>query len=59
MGNGPSLLKCDLTLLKDELTVGSNAQYLIWDSMGFTPNFLTVEDRLVAVEGDIEGRARP
>ena len=48
MGNGPSLLKCDLTLLKDELTVGSNAQYLIWDSMGFTPNFLTVEDRLVA-----------
>ena len=48
MGNGPSLLKCDLALLKDEVTIGSNAQYLIWDDMGFVPTFLTVEDRLVA-----------
>ncbi len=28
MGNGPSLLKCDLALLADEITIGSNAQYL-------------------------------
>lgn len=48
MANGPSLLKCDLTLLKNEITICSNAQYLIWDKMGFVPNFLTVEDRLVA-----------
>jgi len=48
MGNGPSLLKCDLGLLKDEVTIGSNAQYLAWDKMGFVPTFLTVEDRLVA-----------
>src|SRR6218665_2202914 len=48
MGNGPSLLKCDLTLLKNEVTIGSNANYLIWDKMGFVPNFLTVEDNLVA-----------
>lgn len=48
MGNGPSLLKCDLTLLKGEVTIGSNAQYLAWDTMGFVPTFLTVEDRLVA-----------
>lgn len=48
MGNGPSLLKCDLTLLKDEITIASNAQFLIWDQMGFVPQFLTVEDRLVA-----------
>lgn len=48
MGNGPSLLKCDLSHLKDEVTIGSNAQYLVWDEMGFTPTFLTVEDRLVA-----------
>jgi hypothetical protein len=48
MGNGPSLLKCDLKLLQDEITISSNAQYLIWDKMGFSPNFLTVEDRLVA-----------
>lgn len=48
MGNGPSLLKCDLGLLKNEVTIASNAQYLSWDTMGFVPTFLTVEDRLVA-----------
>ncbi|RZK38502.1 MAG: DUF115 domain-containing protein [Pedobacter sp.] len=48
LGNGPSLLKCDLTLLKDEATIVSNANYLMWDQVGFVPNFLTVEDRLVA-----------
>jgi hypothetical protein len=48
MGNGPSLLKCDLSLLKDEITIVSNANFLIWEQMGFVPNFLTVEDRLVA-----------
>lgn len=48
MGNGPSLLKCDLSLLKDEVTIGSNAQYLSWETMGFIPTFFTVEDRLVA-----------
>lgn len=48
MGNGPSLKLCDLALLKDEITIGSNAQYLIWKEMGYAPTFLTVEDRLVA-----------
>jgi hypothetical protein len=48
LGNGPSLLKCDLSLLKNEVTIASNANYLIWDSLEFTPNFLTVEDNLVA-----------
>ena len=48
MGNGPSLLKCDLSLLKDEVTICSNAHYLIWADMGYTPTYLTVEDRLVA-----------
>lgn len=48
LGNGPSLLKCDLGALKGEVTICSNAQYLIWDKMGFVPTFLTVEDRLVA-----------
>jgi 6-hydroxymethylpterin diphosphokinase MptE-like protein len=48
MASGPSLLKCDLSLLRNEVTICSNAQYLIWDKMGFVPNFLTVEDRLVA-----------
>lgn len=48
MGNGPSLLKCNLSLLENEVTICSNAHYLIWDTMGFTPCYLTVEDRLVA-----------
>ena len=57
MGNGPSLLKCDLSLLKGEVTIGSNAQYLSWDTMGFVPTFLTVEDRLVAEDRADELRA--
>jgi hypothetical protein len=48
MGNGPSLLKNNLTFLNDEITIASNAQYLIWEERGFTPKILTVEDRLVA-----------
>lgn len=48
MGNGPSLLKCDISLLNDEITIASNAQFLIWDQYGFKPKYLTVEDRLVA-----------
>jgi len=48
MGNGPSLMKSDLTLLKNEITIGSNGLFLIFDKMGFKPTFLTVEDGLVA-----------
>ena len=29
MGNGPSLLKNNLSLLNNEITIASNAQYLI------------------------------
>jgi hypothetical protein len=48
MGNGPSLLKCDLNLLASEITLVSNAHYLIWDRLTYVPSFLAVEDRLVA-----------
>jgi len=48
IGNGPSLLKSDLTFLKDEVTFASNRNYLIWKDMGFIPTFFTVEDALVA-----------
>ncbi len=54
MGNGPSLLKCDLTLLRNEITICSNANYLIWDKIGFVPTFLTVEDCLVAEDRSSE-----
>lgn len=48
MGNGPSLLKCDLNLLAGEVTIVSNAHYLIWDKLTYVPTILTIEDRLVA-----------
>ena len=48
MGNGPSLRKTDVTLLRDEVTIASNGIFLLFDEMGYKPTFLTVEDRLVA-----------
>lgn len=48
MGNGPSLLKSDLRLLNNEITIASNAQFLIWNESDFKPKYLTVEDKLVA-----------
>lgn len=48
LANGPSLLKVDVRRLKDEITIGSNALFLVYDKLGFAPTFLTVEDRLVA-----------
>jgi len=48
MGNGPSLLACDLNRLASEVTLVSNAHYLIWDQLSYTPTLLSVEDRLVA-----------
>ncbi len=48
MGNGPSLLKSDLDRLASEVTIVSNAHYLIWDQLSYVPTYLAVEDRLVA-----------
>jgi hypothetical protein len=57
MGNGPSLLSCDLNALSSEITIVSNAHFLIWDKLNYTPTFLTVEDRLVAEDRAKELRA--
>lgn len=48
IGNGPSLNKMDLTLLKNEFTFGVNAIYLNYKKMGFQPTFYSVEDFFVA-----------
>jgi hypothetical protein len=48
LGNGPSLNKIDLGLLKNQITIGCNGIFLITDQMGFMPTFYTVEDTLVA-----------
>ena len=54
IGNGPSLNKLDLTLLKNEYTFGANAIYLNHDKMGFYPTFYVVEDILVAEDRSSE-----
>ena len=48
IGNGPSLNKIDLTLLKNEYTFGVNAIYTNHEKMGFYPSFYVVEDVFVA-----------
>ena len=48
IGNGPSLNRLNLCLLKNEVTIGCNGLFLIFDKMGFLPSVYTVEDRLVA-----------
>jgi len=47
IGNGPSLNKIDLSLLKDEYTFGVNSIFLKTDENGFSPTFYIVEDRHV------------
>ncbi len=48
IGNGPSLNKLDLTLLKDEVAIGVNSIYLNYEKMGFLPTHYVVEDNFVA-----------
>ncbi len=48
IGNGPSLKKTDLKLLKDEMTFGMNRIYLGFPEMGFeTTYFLTINSLVV------------
>lgn len=47
IGNGPSLKKTDLSLLKSEYTFGLNRIYLLFDKIGFSTNFLVVVNNLV------------
>jgi hypothetical protein len=37
IGNGPSLRRTDLTLLRDEYTIGLNRIYLNYENMGYEP----------------------
>jgi hypothetical protein len=47
IGNGPSLQKTDLTLIKDEHTFGMNRVYLAFDNWGFQTSFLVSVNDLV------------
>jgi len=47
IGNGPSLNKMDLSVLKDEYTFGLNRIYLLFEKMGFETSFLVTTNGLV------------
>lgn len=47
IGNGPSLKKIDLTLLKDEYTFGMNRIYMAFAEMGFDTSFFVCMNDLV------------
>ncbi|MCG9737532.1 DUF115 domain-containing protein [Shewanella insulae] len=44
LGNGPSLNKCDLELLKNEYSFGVNGIFYKTKEMGYRPTFYVVED---------------
>ncbi len=47
LGNGPSLRKTDLTLLRDEVTFGLNRIYLLFPELGFPTTYLASVNDLV------------
>ncbi|MBN2225330.1 MAG: DUF115 domain-containing protein [Deltaproteobacteria bacterium] len=50
IGNGPSLNKTDLSLLKDEYTIGVNGIFYKYDELLFKPTFYVVEDAHVVAD---------
>ena len=61
IGNGPSLNNTDLTLLRNEVTFGSNRIYLLFDEIGFSTTYFVSVNRLVIEQcaHDIETLACP
>ena len=47
IGNGPSLRKTDLSLLKNEVTFGLNRIYLLFDEMDFATSYYVAVNKLV------------
>lgn len=50
IGNGPSLNKCDLKLLKNEYSFAVNGIFYKTKEMGYKPNFYMVEDNHVVAD---------
>ena len=47
LGNGPSLQKTNLSLLKNEYTFGLNRIYLLFDKLGFSTTYFVAVNHLV------------
>lgn len=56
IGNGPSLRKTNLVLLRNEITIGSNGIFLLQDEHQFKPMYHTIEDRLVGEDRKTEAQ---
>lgn len=54
IGNGPSINKMDLNLLKDSITIACNSFYLKHEDLNFLPTYYTVEDPLPALDNKFE-----
>lgn len=50
VGNGPSLNKCDLSLLQNEYSFAVNGIFYKTEEMGYKPNFYMVEDNHVVAD---------
>ena len=48
LGNGPSLNSTDVDLLCGDVSIASNAVFLLFDRKKFRPTYYTIEDYLVA-----------
>lgn len=59
MGNGPSLNRTDLGLLKNEVTFGLNRIYLMFETLGFSTTYLAVVNRHVVEQCHAEIAALP
>ena len=59
MGNGPSLLRTNWDLLRDEFTLGTNRIYLLRDAMGFDPSVFVCVNDLVLEQFHSEIRPLP
>lgn len=57
LGNGPSLLKTDVDKLCDEISIASNAVFLLFKEKRYRPTYYTIEDYLVAEDRAKEASA--
>lgn len=59
IGNGPSLRRMDLSVLKNAYTFGLNRIYLLFDQMGFSTTFLVAVNELVVRQCAVEIAEQP
>lgn len=59
VGNGPSLRKTDLSLLRNEVALGLNRIYLLFDELGFTTTYYVAVNKLVIEQCAHEVRRLP